>query len=154
MSFGQVVSLTGNDTVVISGRVITNFADADNASLVFPNDIASVKTGKNGNALFALNEMGRQADAILRMIRGSPDDIFLNDLLSLQRADFASFILMTGQFTKRVGDGFGNILADTYLMQGGIFSKNVEVKSNVEGDTEQSLAIYPLKFANAIRALL
>lgn len=151
---GQVVSLTGDDTVVVAGRVLTNFGDADNASLAFPNELATVKTGKNGNAIFALNEMGRQADVILRLIRASPDDIFLNTLLTEQRLDFAAFVLMTGQFTKRVGDGLGSIAADTYLMAGGIFSKQVETKSNVEGDTEQSLSIYNLKFAQAIRSIL
>lgn len=151
---GQVVSLTGDDTVVVAGRVLTNFGDADNASLAFPNELATVKTGKNGNAIFALNEMGRQADVILRLIRGSRDDIFLNGLLAAQRLDFAAFVLMTGQFVKRVGNGAGAVASDTYLMQGGIFSKQVETKSNVEGDTEQSLSIYNLKFAQAIRSIL
>ena len=31
--------------------------------------------------------------------------------------------------------------------------KQVEGKSNVEGDTEQSVAIYMMKFSNAPRAL-
>ncbi len=154
MSQGQVVSLTGADTVVLAGRVLTNFGDADNAALTFPNDLASVKVGKNGNAIYALNEMGRMGELVLRIIRGSPDDSFLNDLMAEQRFDFASFVLLRGQFTKRVGDGLGNITSDTYLAAGGIFTKSVEVKSNVEGDTEQSLAIYNLKFSNAIRALL
>lgn len=151
---GQVVSLTGDDTIVVAGRVLTNFGDADNASLAFPNELATVKTGKNGNAIFALNEMGRQADIILRIIRGAPDDLFLNTLLVRQRQDFATFILMTGQFVKRVGNGLGAVAADTYLMQGGIFSKQVEAKSNVEGDTEQSLSIYNIKYAQAIRSIL
>lgn len=154
MSFGQVVSLTGQDTCVVAGRVLTNFGDADNASLSFPNAIAEVKTGKNGNAIYALNEMGRQADVTLRIIRGANDDIFLNALMALQRLNFAAFVLMGGQFIKRVGDGKGNITSDTYLLQGGIFVKQVEVKTNVEGDTEQSLSIYTLKFSNALRSLL
>lgn len=150
----RVVSITGNDTLVLAGRVLTNFGDADNATLTFPNDLAALKVGKGGNAIFAKNEQGRQADLVLRLIRGSDDDIFLNDLLADMKADFASFVLLTGQLTKRIGDGEGNVSPDTYLMDGGIFSKPVEVKSNVEGDTEQSLAIYNLKFANADRAIL
>lgn len=149
----RVVSLTGNDTVTIAGRVFTNFGDGDNAKLSFPNDLAAVKVGKNGNAIYALNEMGRQADLVLRIIRGSDDDLFLNEILALQKADFSSFVLLQGEFVKRIGDGQGNVSNDTYFTDGGIFSKPVEVNSNVEGDTEQSLSIYNLKFANADRAV-
>jgi hypothetical protein len=147
-----VYSLTGNDSFVIAGRILTNFADADNGTVEFPNDIANVKTGKNGNAIFAENNMGRQCDTNLRLIRGSPDDLFLNDLLTQQLADFAAFEVLDGQFIKRVGDGNGNITNDTYLLGGGIFIKQVPGKSNAEGDTEQSLSMYHLKFANSGRA--
>jgi hypothetical protein len=147
------VSLTGQDTVYLGGRVFLDFADADNASLTFPNDIASVKTGKNGNSLYALNASGKQADLVLRLIRGSSDDLFLNYLLALQNFDFPSTVLLDGQFVKRLGDGLGNISSDTYQCSGGIFSKQVEVKSNSEGDTEQSLSIYNLKFSNAERSI-
>lgn len=152
MALTTVVSLTGNDTVVINGRVLTNFGDADNATVTFPNDTANVKTGKNGNAIFAQNQMGLQCETILRMIRGSQDDLFLNGILSTQQQDFAAFVLMVGQFIKRIGDGLGDVANDTYLLAGGVFVKQVEAKSNVEGDTEQSLAIYHLKFSNVTRA--
>ena len=38
-------------------------------------------------------------------------------------------------------------------MAGGIFLKRVGAKSNAEGDTEQSVSIYEMKYANAPRAL-
>ena len=154
MSFPTVNSLTGNDTFVLNGRVLTNFADADNGTVSFPNDIAAVKTGKNGNAIFAENKMGLQAETTLRLIRGAADDVYLNDLLAQQLQDFAAFVLMTGQFVKRVGDGQGNIQNDTYLLAGGVFVKQPEAKSNAEGDTEQSLTIWHLKFSNVGRAQL
>lgn len=154
MPLPTVASLTGNDTFVLNGRVLTNFADADNATATFPNDIANVKTGKNGNAIFAENKMGLQCETILRIIRGSPDDIFLNGILATQLADFAAFVLMTGQFIKRIGDGIGDVANDTYLLAGGVFVKQPEAKSNAEGDTEQSLTIWHLKFSNVSRAQL
>jgi hypothetical protein len=150
----SVVSLTGNDTIVIAGRVLTDFGDADNATLEFPNELAAVKVGKNGNAIYALNATGRMADVVLRIIRGSNDDAFLNNLLAIQNANFAATVLLTGQFVKRVGNGLGGVMSDTYFTSGGIFSKAVNAQSNVEGDTEQSLAIYTLKFSNADRAQL
>lgn len=150
----SVVSLTGNDTVVIAGRVLTDFADADNATLEFPNELAAVKVGKNGNAIYALNSTGRMVDVTLRLIRGSSDDAFLNSLLAAQNANFAATVLLNGQFVKRVGNGQGVVTSDTYFTSGGIFNKGVAAKSNVEGDTEQSVALYTLKFANGDRAQL
>ena len=69
------------------------------------------------------------------------------------QANFAGFILMTGEFIKKIGDGTGNITNDTYVMAGGIFTKQVEGKSSVEGDTEQSVSIYTLNYSNSPRAI-
>lgn len=147
------VALSGNDTVMINNRIFKDLADGDCAALTFPNDIAQLKTGKNGNAIYGLNESGRQAEFKLRLVRGSADDKFMNNLLVQQQADFAGTILMFGQFVKKLGDGAGNITSDTYIVSGGVFNKEVEAKTNVEGDTEQSVAIYMIKFSNAPRAI-
>jgi hypothetical protein len=74
-------------------------------------------------------------------------------LLSNQLNDFASFVLMIGQLIKKVGDGLGNITNDTYILSGGVFSKAVEVKTNAEGDTEQSVSIWNMRFSNAPRVI-
>lgn len=149
----MTVSLTGNDTLVIAGLVIVDMADGDWATLVFPNELAAVKTGKNGNSLFALNAMGLQAEATIRLIRGSADDKALDSLLQQQLQDFAAFQLLDGLFVKRVGDGLGNVTSDSYVVDGGVFTYQVDSKSNAEGDTEQSVSVYRLKFSNAGRAL-
>lgn len=149
----STVSITGNDTTIIQNRVITDLADGDSVSLTFPNEIMQVKTGKNGNSLFAVNETGRQSEVTLRLIRGSADDKFLNLLQAQQMENPAGFVLLFGQFVKKVGDGQGNITNDTYVMSGGVFSKQVDAKQNSEGDTEQSVSIYTLKFSNAPRVI-
>lgn len=147
------IALSGNDTVIINDRPLVDFAEGDVATLTFPNDIANVKTGKNGNSIFSLNETGRQSEVVLRLIRGSADDKFLNNLLILQQANFAGTVLMNGEFVKNMGNGQGQILADTYVMGAGVFSKQPGAKSNTDGDTEQSVVIYTMKFANNPRAL-
>lgn len=147
------VAITGNDTFILNGRVITDLADQDHSTLTFPNEIATLKTGKNGNTIYSLNETGNQADIELRVVRGSSDDKFLNALLVNQQSNFAGFILMTSELVKKVGDGLGNITKDTYILSGGIFVNMVDAKSNSEGDTEQSIALYRLRFANSPRAL-
>ena len=149
----STIALSGNDTVVLSNRIFADFADGNVVELTFPQDIAQVKTGKNGNSIYGLNETGKQCELKMRIIRGSPDDIFLNNLLVLQQNNFAATILVEGQFIKKLGDGSGNITNDTYIVSGGVFQKQVEALSNVEGDALQSVAVYMLKFTNAPRAL-
>jgi hypothetical protein len=148
------VSMTSADTLKINDRIINDLADGDAVSATFPTEIATVKTGKNGNTLYAQNFAGENAELVIRVVRGSADDKFLNNLLANQKADFAAVTLINSEFIKRVGDGAGKINQDIYILAGGVFSKNVEGKTNAEGDTEQSICIYTLKFSKGQRALV
>jgi hypothetical protein len=65
------VALSGSDTIIINTRIMSDLADGDVAVLEFPNNMAEVKTGKNGNSIYALNESGKNAELTLRVIRGS-----------------------------------------------------------------------------------
>jgi hypothetical protein len=145
--------MSGDDTIVINNRVFTDLADGDVVNLTFPNDIANIKTGKNGNSIYGFNATGKQCEVKIRVIRGSADDKFLNGLLVSQQGNFAGFPLMIGEFIKKIGDGAGKILSDTYIMSGGVFTKIPEAKSNAEGDTEQSVSVYTLKFSNSPRVI-
>lgn len=149
----STVALSGADSITIDGRTLSDFADQNCAELTFPNDIATVKTGKNGNSIYGLNESGKQADLKLRIVRGSADDKFLNAKMANQLSNFSGFVLMVGEFIKKIGDGQGNISNDTYITAGGVFTKQVEAKMNVEGDVEQSVAMYTIKFSNAPRVI-
>ncbi len=147
------VAMSGSDTFNINNRILADLADGNCVELTYPNDIANVKTGKNGNSIYGLNESGKQCEVKLRVVRGSSDDKFLNGLLAQQQNNFAGMVLLIGQFIKKIGDGRGNITSDTYVMSGGVFTKQVEGKNNVEGETEQSLSIYTMKFSNSPRAI-
>ncbi len=149
----SVVAMSGNDTVIIDNRNITDLADENAIELTFESDIAQVKTGKNGNSIYGLNTTGLQAALKMRIVRGSADDIYFNNKLSQQNANFAGFALMQGQFIKKIGDGAGNITNDSYILSGGIFTKQVEGLSNVSGESTQSVSVYAMKFSNAPRAL-
>lgn len=147
------VALSGADTITINNTILADLADGDAVMLEFPNEIASVKTGKNGNAIYGLNESGKQADVKIRLVRGSADDKFLNSLLVQQQLNFAGTILMIGEFVKVIGHGDGSLTQDTYIMSGGVFTKQVLAKSNVEGDSAQSVSEYTIRFSNSPRAL-
>lgn len=149
----STVAMSGADSITINNRILSDLADGNCLELTFPNEIANVKTGKNGNSIYGLNETGKQAEMKIRVIRGSSDDKFLNNLFALQQQNFSQFILMQGEFVKRVGNGQGQLTSDTYIVSGGIFTKGIEAKTNVEGDAEQSVAMYTLKFSNSPRVL-
>lgn len=147
------IAMSGSDTVKVNDRILNDLADGDCIALTYPNEIANVKTGKNGNSIYGLNQSGQQAEMVLRVVRGSADDKYLNNLLAQQSQNFASFVLMDGEFTKRIGNGQGAVAKDTYITSGGVFNKNIDAKSNVEGDTDQSISVYNIKFSNAPRVI-
>lgn len=149
----STIALSGSDTITINNHLFSDLADGNCVDLTFPNDIANVKTGKNGNSIYGLNETGKQCEVKMRLVRGSNDDKFMNNLLAQQQANFAGTVLMFGSFIKKLGDGLGNIASDTYIMSGGIFTKIPEAKTNVEGESEQSVSMYTLKFSNAPRVI-
>ena len=146
-------SLTGGDTITINLRPLKDLADDDITTVSFPNEICTVATGKNRNTVYALNESGNNAEMTIRVLMNSSDDKFLNGLLAAQQSDLPSFTLITGSFTKRVGDGNGKVSYNTYPLQGGVFTKLPDVKDNVNGDKEQAIITYNLKFALAPRVL-
>lgn len=148
-----VFALTGGDSITINTRPLTDLADDDTCTISFPNEICTVATGKNRNTVYALNESGNNVDVALRVVMGSSDDKFLNGLLASQQSDLPSFVLMDAVFTKRVGDGSGKITYSSYPMQGGVFTKLPDMKENVNGDKEQAIITYNMKFALAPRVL-
>lgn len=148
------VSITGNDIIIINDRIITAQANDDVTNLEFPEDLVNVTPGKNNNVLYAFKQSGRKVICHLRVMLGSPDDKFLNSLLNSWINDPPSFALIAGEFTKRVGDGSGNINSVTYSCEGGAFQKIPEAKDNTEGDVTQSVAEYLIIFGNGSRAIL
>jgi hypothetical protein len=152
------VSLTGNDTLILSklgaqDRVLKDFGDGDVANIGIPNNLVEMKSGKDGNAIIAYNASGKQTIVTLRLLRGSADDKFLNSEISSYENNRPGYILLTGEFIKRSGDGKGNITNDIYKFSNGIVQKYPESKENADGDTEQALSIYNLIFSRIDRII-
>jgi len=148
-----VQALTGQDVIKLDDRIFNDLIDLDTVLLEYPSDIGVVKTGKNGNSIFAFNATGLNVNVTMRLVIGSTDDKYMQSRLAEWIKDPSAFILFTGQFTKRVGDGSANITNVIYNLTGGIFTKIPATKTNVEGDTEQSVAIYNLSFSNGVRQI-
>lgn len=146
-----IYAVTGSDTLVINGNVFTDQATEDVTTVELPNDIANVKTGKGGNSLIAFSPMGFNANVVLKLVRGSSDDQFMNNILSSMQNNFVATPLLTGSFTKQLGDGTGILINDVYKLAGGVISKVPAAKDNAAGDPEQSAVIYNIKFTNCAR---
>lgn len=149
---GQL-ALSGKDTIKINGRILNDLVDGDCVMISYPNDLTTIKTGKNGNSIYSFNYTGEQVDVVMRVLKGSADDKFLNQLLGIYKNDPPTFELMVGEFVKNIGDGSGSTISEIIALAGGVFKKNVDVKENAEGDTEQSVSVYNLGFSNAPRTI-
>lgn len=150
----SIYALTGNDTLIINERVITNLADGSTITINYDNDSVGISTGKDDNTIFSDNRQGSNASLELRLVRGSEQDIYFNGLSIQQSRDLPTFNLMQGSFSKRVGDGFGNVKFDNYTLLGGAFTKRApQVNENLNGETDQGVSIYNITFATASRSL-
>lgn len=146
-------ALTGNDTLIINNRVISDFSDGSTVNISYENDKVGISTGKNDNTIYSDNRQGSNCSITLRLLRGSDDDIYFNGLSISQSKDLPAFSLMNGSFSKRIGNGAGIVKFDNYVLQGGAFRKNVDVQENLQGETEQGTSVYQIFFAKAQRTI-
>lgn len=148
-----IQTVTSNDTLTLNGNVFNDLAFDDVSRINFPNDLVTVKTGKNGNSAYALNTPGYNCDLEIRLLRGSADDQFMAALIVQPGSDFPSTQLLNGTFVKRLGDGQGSVVSDVYTLSGGVVRRIPDGKENVSGDTEQAVAHYMVKFASGVRII-
>lgn len=146
-------ALTGQDVIQINGRIITALADADSFMVTFPNPLTKVKPSKNGNVIYGLDQTGLMGDVDLRLLIGSDDDKYLNSLLQTLISDISTFILMTANIVKRVGDGQGNTNSVVYQCTGGIFKDQVSAKTSAEGDVESSVSVYHMIYGSVLKTI-
>lgn len=143
-----VTAVTGTDTLIINGRIITALADASAVDLTAPNDLSVVKRGKDGNLVYGKNEMGRMANMVIRLVLGSDDDKYLNSLLAQWKQSTSDFILMTGAFYKRTGDGAGGLQTKVHQLTGGVPKNFPEALTAADGNTDQSVSIWTITWGD------
>lgn len=146
-------SLTGKDTLVLDGRVIHDFAHGQFAHVAFENPLLNMSISKDGNALLTQQLDGQRVRLTVLLQAGSLDDQIFNSKLKSWLDDAASFQLMDGSFTKRVGDGKGNVKDVIYQLAAGAFSKIPEASSSSTGDTATAIATYEMLFVLQTRAI-
>ena len=145
-------SYTGQDIIKFNDRLLTNFADGDVVTVTYPNELHGMKDGKNGNSIAAHNEQGNIAEITMRVLKGSPDDKYLNSFVNAWKKHLSSFSPASVEFTKvmTVDNGITNeVTALSFVIP----SRNVDTKDNVEGDTDQAVSIYSFRAGVGDRAL-
>jgi hypothetical protein len=147
------VALCGTDTIIINNIVQSGLGDADAGLLEFPNDVANIKKGKEGNMIAALNQLGTLGELTLRYLRGTADDKTMNSIVANFISNPSGFVMMTGEFIKKVGDGTGKVISDNYIASSGVPMRLPNVKSNAEGDPDQGIAVYKIKFGKVARII-
>lgn len=140
-------SITGDDQVNLQGLdvsdITNDLANGDVATITVPNDLINMALGKNGNAIYALDEEGRRCELELRVLKGTKtDEGCLNKYNSYVSGNFAGLTFLTGTVVKKLGDGSGNVKNWTFKLSGGVIRKAPETKINVNGDVEQSITAY------------
>ena len=143
-----IESLAGNDSLILDGELILDGADNDCVVLDFPSETAVVSRGKNGNTLFTKNEQGKLANVNLRVVLNGKTDKYLVNKLSQFSNDPTSFALITGTFTKRTGDGKGNLTKKVFDLSGGVIVKNAGTVDSTVGNIESVVSVWQLTFAN------
>jgi len=139
----ETYRLTGDDTFVLWDRVISDLADGSVVNIVADNNIAQSVVGKNGNIIIAKDEQGKKCTVELRVLKGSPDDQFIMQYYKTYEIDSALFIVGNGSFSKRLGDGFGNVVYDTRYLRAVHFTKApYDAVQNVNGETDQAVTVY------------
>jgi len=156
------MSLFGSDTITVGGKLLKNFCSGEVGKVTYQNDIGTVKTGKDGSAIFIKNETGYQATLEVHVIRGSEDDISLDTFRTNYIADPSKYVLLNAEIAKPFGSGTGptpgttggtGIKTDKLTLNNGIPTKNVDMVVNLDGDSEQAISVYTYVFASTTRSI-
>ena len=149
----NTIAITGDSVVKINGRLLSDFSVGEIAHVTYPNDSWNVKPGKNGNTIYAFKADGRISEFVMRLIIGSADDKFMNNLFSLAENNPAGVSLLQAEFTINTGNGAGGISPVTYILSGGVILKRPEALENTDGSEQQAEAVWTMRFGRAPRSI-
>ncbi len=143
--------LSGRDSISVGQtgsdfRNLVNLADGNIGHITMPNNHANMTVGKDGTAIVARDQKGRQGELVIRVLQASPDDDYLIGLLySYINANPGGFVPIIAQITKYVSDAAGNLSTKSYVLSGGTIMKSPEFVSDVNGDLNQNVAVWTIQ---------
>lgn len=138
---------TGNDIVEIDGRNITDWAGGGDVFIItYPTEKSATRVSKNGNANASRNTQGVVGEAVIKLLRGSPDDKYFNSKFIAWDNGLDSFSPFNGTATKVIKSSDGSVTNDVNTLTFGFPVKIDNFKMNVEADTEQDVVQYTVRF--------
>jgi len=141
-----------NDTLTLFGRTINDLMDGEVFNVTYPEARGTLKVGKNENSIFSKSAQGVKTSLIIRILKSSPDDLFLNGKVNEQEDPNSLFI--EGTTDKLFSDGQGNIRHEVFELEAGVFIKSPGTLSDADGaNTDQAVAIYEMEFSKATRKI-
>jgi hypothetical protein len=155
------ISIGGQDTIMLGldnaaatalnipnvGLPLQDFCNGTILDLTFDENLANVQAGKNGNVITNYKVSGRKAKAVLKALRGGDVDILLSAYAAAMNNDFSNL----GTLNITVVKPLGNLGIETTNCTAGTVTKYTNVKSDVDGDIEQSNVTWELTFGRFTR---
>jgi len=138
-------------TSIINNRVLADFADEAYEQITYDEDQISVTVGKNGNTIYQVLPSGKKASIAYRIMIGSSDDVFFNNLLNIQNTGV--FTLLSGSSSKLQNDGAGGSKTITYTLEGGVITKGIESTMQSSDNKDVAVAAYNLTFRSVTRII-
>jgi len=122
-------------------RVFSDFANGNFLGLEFGNQISTREMGRGGSVI-SYNSNKKQATLTVRLIKGSPDDVFLNGVLSDYDRSPETFVLFAGSISMMLGDGTGSSTTENFLLTEGSFINQPNFTTDTGGDAESGVSVW------------
>jgi len=131
-------------------RQIKDFANEKFITLEFPNQDGESDVGRGGK-IRNENLNADEATLTLRLILGSPDDIFFTGIRADKMRSPATFVHLAGTLVLPYGDGTGTSSSLIYSLSRGDFQTKPNFGSGAAGDVEDGVAVWVFE-VTAVRA--
>jgi len=140
----MAMALLGKGVLILGSaepRVFADFANGNFLGLEFGNQVSTREQGRGGS-IIAYNTNAKQATLTLRLIKGSPDDVHLNGVLSDYDRSPETFVLLAGSVSLKLGNGSGDITTENYILSEGSFINKPAFTTDTEGDAESGVSVW------------
>jgi len=140
----MAVSLLGKGSLFFGSaepRMFADFANGNFLTLDFGNQISTKEMGRGGT-IIAYNSNQEQATLTVRLVKASPDDLYLNGVLSDYKRSPETFVLFTGSLSISNNDGSGSATMENFLLTEGCFINQPNFTTDSGGDVEGGVAVW------------
>lgn len=125
----NIVVDTINSTLTLAGRTIEDTPQGDVFTIAYANDVTSKTRGVNGGVVGKKRSDAFDGTLVVRVLKYSADDAFLNNLVNRDLSSFENGSLKTN-FTRDDIDG-----TETYDLQNAtIISRGDSTVNNTDGE--------------------